>query len=288
MAKTRRLIKDNLRLVDAVVEITDARIPESSRNPEIPSLTRGKKRLIVLNKCDIADDRITGEWADYYKKNGLYAIAADCRSGGGLKSFVPTVKAMLSDELERFKAKGMNGRALRLMVVGIPNVGKSSLINRLSRAARVKVEDRPGVTRGLQWVKIDREFELLDMPGVLWPKFDDKRAGELLAFTGAVKDNVTDKEYLACRLIGFFKENYPERLTERYKISLDEIEYDDTLLTDVGESYEILKRIGKARGFLISGGEIDTERAAITVTDEFRAGRLGRISFERPHEGSLI
>lgn len=282
MAKTRRLIKSNLKLVDAVVEITDARIPSASRNPEMDSLTAGKPRMILLNKCDMADSAVTAKWIEHYSRSGVFALAVDCKSGQGLNKFLPTLKTMLKDRLDMLKSKGMSGRMIRIMVVGIPNAGKSSFINRLSRAARAKVEDRPGVTRGAQWVTIDKSAELLDMPGVLWPKFEDKRVGELLAFTGAVKDNVTDKEYLACRLLQFFKANYPERLCERYKISLDDITTDDMIMSDALEGYEILSRIGKARGFLISGGEIDTERAAITVTDEFRAGKLGRVSFERP------
>ena len=273
MAKTRRMITANLKMVDAVVEITDARIPQSSRNPDLNNLISGKPRVILLNKCDEADDKTTEKWLNYYKSQGIYAMAADCRSGKGLKNFVPMIKEVLKDLLERRKAKGIIGAPLHLMIVGIPNVGKSSFINRMAKSKKTKVEDRPGVTREKQWVKIDEEIELLDMPGVLWPKFEDKLVGEKLAFTGAVKDDILDIELLASRLLSFLCENsYKDKVISRYNIEI----------SDEDEGYEILEKVGRKRGMLISGGEVNTERAAITVLDEFRSGKHEKITLEEP------
>ena len=273
MTKTGRVIEKCLPLVDAVVEITDARIPMSSKNPNLARMIAGKPRLVILNKCDAADPEATSKWLDWYKKQGIRAIAADCRTGKGLKSVIPEVKILLADQIKKFEAKGMKGRILHLMVVGVPNVGKSSFINKMAGQNKAKVEDRPGVTREKQWVKLDSDVELLDMPGVLWPKFEDMSVGEKLAFTGAVKDDVVDIEALACRLLAMLAEKYPERLKERYKlISLE------------GDGWELLQAVGRKRGMLISGGEVNTERAAITVLDEFRSGKLGRITLELPSE----
>ncbi len=272
MAKTRRLIKECLPLVDAVVEITDARIPQSSRNPELNKLIENKPRIVLLNKCDTADDNVTSMWLDYYKKQGIAALATDCRSGKGVRSFIPLVKTVLSPLLEKRKLKGMAGRPLHIMIVGIPNVGKSSFINRMANSRRTKVEDRPGVTRNKQWVNLDKDVELLDMPGVLWPKFEDKLVGERLAFTGAVKDDVIDLEALTARLLRHLNKYYRTTLVARYEI--------DAL--DEDEGFELLGKIGKKRGMLISGGEVNIERAAITVLDEFRSGKLGKITLELP------
>ena len=272
MTKTKRMIKASLPLVDAVVEILDARVPESSRNPDLQSLIEGKPRIIILNKCDTADDASTQKWISWYRNQGILAIAADCRSGKGLNKFIPAVKQVLADLIQKYESKGMKGRVLHLMVVGIPNVGKSSFINRLAGQKKAKVEDRPGVTRTKQWVKLSEDIELLDMPGVLWPKFEDMSVGEKLAFTGAVKDDVVDIETLACRLLCVLNSLYKNELTTRYKIETVEDE----------DGYELLKKVGKARGMLVSGGEINTERAAITVLDEFRGGKLGRITLELP------
>lgn len=272
MTKTKRMIKASLPLVDAVVEIIDARIPESSKNPDLQSLIEGKPRIVILNKCDTADEKVTSMWLSRYQKQGVAAIAADCRSGKGLNKFVPTVRNVLAGLIEKYEAKGMKGRVLHLMVVGIPNVGKSSFINRLAGQKKAKVEDRPGVTRTKQWVKLSDDIELLDMPGVLWPKFEDMSVGEKLAFTGAVKDDVVDVEALACRLLECLRDTYREELTVRYKIEISE--------NDGG--YDLLQKVGKARGMLVSGGEISTERAAITVLDEYRSGKLGRITLELP------
>jgi len=272
MTKTKRMIKASLPLVDAVVEILDARVPESSRNPDLQSLIEGKPRIVILNKCDTADEGLTQRWIAWYRKQGVTAIPADCRSGKGLNKFIPTVKQVLADLISKYEAKGMKGRVLHLMVVGIPNVGKSSFINRLAGQKKAKVEDRPGVTRTKQWVKLSEDIELLDMPGVLWPKFEDMSVGEKLAFTGAVKDDVVDIETLACRLLCVLNSSYKNDLETRYKIQTEDDE----------DGYELLKKVGKARGMLVSGGEINTERAAITVLDEFRGGKLGRITLEIP------
>ncbi len=282
MAKTRRIMTKSLGLVDAVVEIIDARIPFSSRNPEMDRLVGKKPRLIILNKSDAADEAVTARWLDFFKRRGVSAIAADCKSGRGVNRFIPALKELLKDKIDKWQSSGMVGRPIRIMIVGIPNVGKSSFINRLSGKRSAKVEDRPGVTRGKQWVSLSQGLELLDMPGVLWPKFDDKQVGENLAFTGAIKDNIMDIEYLACRLLQLLYNDYSDRIMERYGIELDGIEQDLNSLSDLSEGFEILNRIGKKRGFLISGGEVNTERAAITVVDEFRSGKLGRISLEKP------
>lgn len=286
MAKTRRIMQSNLKLVDVVVEITDARIPYSSRNPEMDRLVGSKPRLLLLNKADSADEAVTSQWIDYYKKKGITAVATDCRSGKNINKFKSALKELMAEQVKTWEAKGMHGRPIRMMIVGIPNVGKSSFINRLAGSKRAKVEDRPGVTRGKQWVTLDDNTELLDMPGVLWPKFEDKTVGERLAFTGAVNDNILDTEYLACRLLELLCEEYPEMLVGRYNISLEDLPENDDMTAGCLKGFELLERIGRKRGFLISGGEINTERAAAAVLDEFRAGKLGRISLERP-QGSV-
>lgn len=269
MTKTRRLIEADLKMVDAVVEITDARIPESSRNPILDELVRDKPRIMILNKCDYADERATALWRTYYEKMGMSVMVCDCRSGKGINKFVPAVKSLLSELIERRKARGMIGKALRLMVVGIPNVGKSSFINRMANSKKTKVGDRPGVTRGKQWVTIDKDIELLDMPGILWPKFDDQMAAQKLAFTGAIKDDVMDAEALARALGELLWRDYPELIKARYKISGDG---------------DVLCEIAKARGMLVSGGEPDTERAAAALLDEYRGGKIGRITLETPQK----
>ena len=272
MAKTRRLIKESLNLVDGVVEIVDARIPHSSSNPELDSIIKNKPRIVLLNKCDVADSNATKLWLDYYTSKGMYALPVDCRTGKGLNKFIPTVKKALSKVIERNNAKGMAGKALRLMVVGIPNTGKSSFINRMAGSSKAKVADKAGVTRQQQWFAVGDGIELLDTPGVLWPKFDDPEVGDRLAFTGAVKDEVTDIETLSCRLLEVLAKTRPGAILQRYK--LDSI--------DGLQGWEILELIGKKRGFLIKGGEIDYERTAVMLCDEFRGGRLGEITLELP------
>ena len=282
MAKTRRIMQSNLKLVDVVVEIIDARIPSSSRNPEMDRLVGGKPRVVLLNKADSADETVTSMWIDYYKRKGIAALATDCRSGKNVNKFHSLLREIMADDIAVWEAKGMKGRPVRAMIVGIPNVGKSSFINRIAGSKRAKVEDRPGVTRGKQWINLDGDLELLDMPGVLWPKFEDKLVGERLAFTGAVKDDIMDLEYLACRLLEFLNVTYPDAVPERYGIRTDDIPPNDEDTIGCVQGFEMLERIGRKRGFLISGGEINTERAAITVLDEFRSGKLGRITLERP------
>lgn len=247
-------------------------------------LVGGKPRLILLNKADSADETVTSMWIDYFKRSGVTALATDCRSGKNVSKFHSLLNEMMADKIAEWDAKGMKGRPIRIMIVGIPNVGKSSFINRLAGSKRTKVEDRPGVTRGKQWVNLDGNLELLDMPGVLWPKFEEKIVGERLAFTGAVKDDIMDMEYLACRFLEFLNENYPQLITNRYGVTTDDIPSNDDETMGCVQGYEILERIGRKRGFLISGGEINTERAAITVLDEFRSGTIGKISLEKPND----
>ncbi len=274
MTKTKRQIQASLKLVDAVAEILDARIPLSSKNPDLQKLIQNKPKVVLLNKCDMANQTATSRWIDYYASQGITAIAVDCKSGKGLNKFAPAVNNVLSERRERLKAKGMVNPMLRIMIVGIPNVGKSSFINRVAKQNRAKVEDRPGVTRGNQWYSIAKNIEMLDTPGVLWPKFDDKIVGERLAFTGAVKDQILDTELLAVRLLDFLRSLKPADFIARFK--LEDIDL------DASDSYELLNVIGKKRGMLISGGEINTERAAIMLLDEFRSGKLGRITLEMP------
>lgn len=274
MTKTKRQIQSSLKLVDAVAEIIDARIPVSSRNPDLAKLVQNKPRVILLNKCDMANQTATKMWIDYFKKQNLVAIPVDCKSGRGLDKFAPAVNTVISHKIARLKEKGMVNPTIRIMIVGIPNVGKSSFINKMVKKNRAKVEDRPGVTRGNQWYTIAKNLEMLDTPGVLWPKFDDKTVGEHLAFTGAVKDQILDIELLAVRLLDFIKELKPADFITRFKLENEDIENID--------SYELLKMIGKKRGMLVSGGEIDTERAAIMLLDEFRSAKLGRITVEMP------
>lgn len=274
MTKTKRQIQTSLKLVDSVAEILDARIPLSSKNPDLQKLIQNKPKVVLLNKCDMANQTATSIWIDYYASQGITAIAVDCKSGKGLNKFAPAVNNVLSERRERLKAKGMVNPMLRIMIVGIPNVGKSSFINRVAKQNRAKVEDRPGVTRGNQWYSIAKNIEMLDTPGVLWPKFDDKIVGERLAFTGAVKDQILDTELLAVRLLDFLRSLKPADFIARFK--LEDIDLDAI------DSYELLNVIGKKRGMLISGGEINTERAAIMLLDEFRSGKLGRITLEMP------
>ncbi len=274
MAKTRRKIGESLSLVDAAVEILDARTPLSSRNPELNDILKNKPSIILLNKCDVADSEITNEWIAYFKKMGITAVAVDCKSGTGLKNFATAVKNLLSKKIEAAKQKGIN-KAIRLMVVGIPNVGKSSFINRLGDK-HAKVEDRPGVTRGNQWFSTKDNFLLLDTPGVLWPKFEDEEVAIRLAMTGAVKDSLLDIEFIAVKLIEFLVLNpkYKALLENRYKVEIHE---------DYEDSYDILCNIGAKRGMKARGGDTDTERAAIMLIDEFRGGKIGNITLERPN-----
>ncbi len=273
MAKTRRMISDNLKNVDIVIEILDARIPYSSRNPEIKRLTEGKPTLLLLNKSSLADPNQNKRWQKQYTEENTVCILTDCVTGEGLKSLAPAIREILADKLKRYEDKGMN-RRVRAMVLGIPNVGKSSLINRICGNKKTKVENRPGVTLDKQWVATNIGVDLLDMPGILWPKFEERRVGENLALTGAIRDGVLDIETLATVLCKRLRLLYPEELSARYKLG-DMANYKD--FTD----YELFEAIGRKRGFLISGGEVNTERTAITLLDEFRGAKIGRITLDR-------
>ncbi len=270
MTKTRRMISENLKMVDAVCEVLDARIPISSRNYDIFELSKAKPRLIVLNRVDLADAEKTKEWAAYYRNLEYSVLETNSKSGSGVSAFSSAIKQLLSEKLESYRQKGQAGRTIRIMICGVPNVGKSSFINRISGRNIAKAEDRPGVTREKQWIRAGDGIELLDTPGMLWPKFDDKRTALNLAFTGAIKDEILDIESLASLFLEVLSERYAKNLDARYKIKSSSDE----------PGYEILERAGKARGFLISGGEINTERMAKTLFDEFRSGELGRITLE--------
>lgn len=276
MAKTRRLISENLKNVDAVIELLDARIPYSSQNPEIRRLCASKPSIILLNKASLADPAVTRAFSAHYSNENTVCIETDCISGSGLSRIAPAIRQLCGDKLARYEDKGMVGRSLKAMVVGIPNVGKSSLINKISGNKKAKVENRPGVTLNKQWVGTDIGIMLLDMPGVLWPKFEDETVGENLAITGAIKDDILDVESIAMALCTRLRRHYPEALAARYKLS--EVPSEDEL-----DSYDLLQLIGRKRGFCISGGEIDTERTANMLLDEFRAGKIGRISLDIPN-----
>lgn len=271
MAKTRRLIKECLPQVDAVTEVLDARVPESSRNPELSELIGDKPRIILLNKCDVADPNATNRWVEYYKQSCAAVLPVDCKSGKGLNRFAPLMREVLKEKIEKNEARGMGGKALRIMVVGIPNTGKSSFINKMAGRNRAEVADKAGVTRHNRWFVIGNGIELLDTPGVLWPKFDDPKVGDKLAFIGSVKDTVVDTETLAVRLLEIMKTEYANRLTERYGI---------TNFADA-EAWEVLEMIGKRRGMIIKGGEVDYTRASVMLLDEYRGGKLGKITLDR-------
>lgn len=273
MTKTRRQIEADLKQVDAVCEIVDARIPVSSRNPDIDSICGAKPRIIVLNRMDLADPEATKKWVSYFRKKGMAVLATDCKSKRGIADFTPAARTACAEKLQRDAARGMN-RPLRVMVVGIPNVGKSTLINQISGRKGAKAENRPGVTRGKQWVTVDSGLQLLDTPGILWPKFEDPEVGMMLAYTGAVKEGVIDLEELACRLLELLHKYYPQTLLERYKLEAE----------SGTPGYELLEMAGRKRGFLLSGGEIHTERMAKVLMDEFRSGKLGKFTLEMPEE----
>ncbi len=273
MTKTRRQIEADLKQVDAVCEIVDARIPMSSRNPDIDTICGNKPRIIVLNRMDLADPAATKRWMSFFKSKGIAAIATDCKTRRGIADFTPAARVACAEKLERDAARGMN-RPLRVMVVGIPNVGKSTLINQISGRKGAKAENRPGVTRGKQWVTVDSGLQLLDTPGILWPKFEDPEVGMMLAYTGAVKEGVIDMEELACRLMELLHKYYPQTLVDRYKVEAPE----------GTAGWELLEMAGRKRGFLLARGEINTERMAKVLVDEFRSGKLGKFTLEMPEE----
>ena len=273
MTKTRRQIEADLKQVDAVCEIVDARIPVSSRNPDIDSICGTKPRVIVLNRIDLADPNATQKWSAYFKKKGMTVVCTDCKSRKGIADFTPSVRQACHEKLERDAARGMN-RPVRLMVVGIPNVGKSTLINQVSGRKGAKAENRPGVTRGKQWVTVDSGLQLLDTPGILWPKFEDPEVGMMLAYTGAVKEDVIDIEELASRLMELLLKFYPQTLAERYKVEAE----------PGTPGWELLEMAGRKRGFLMARAEVNTERMAKVLLDEFRGGKLGKFTLEMPEE----
>jgi ribosome biogenesis GTPase A len=274
MAKTRREISENLKNVDFVIELLDARIPRSSENPEIARICGDKPRLRLLSRLSLADPKCTKEWKAYFAEKGETCIFYDCITGEGLGEIMPAARTLLADKIARYREKGMGGRKLKAMIVGIPNVGKSSIINKLSGTKSAKVENRPGVTRQKQWIPTNAGFDLLDTPGVLWPKFDDPKIGENLAVTGAIKDDILDIETIAAILVGRLRELYPDKLTARYKLKEGSLDEEFT-------NFDVLEKIGRARGFLVSGGDIDTERTAKILLEEFRNGKIGRMTLDR-------
>lgn len=278
MTKTRRQMQENLKNIDLVCEVVDARIPQVSRNPDMDELAAGKPRMIILNRIDLADPALTRRWAQYFRAKGWAVVETDSKQGAGTARFAPAAREVLAEQIAKWNEKGQVGRAVRVMVVGIPNVGKSTFINRILGRKSAKAADKPGVTRGSQWFRVDSGIDLLDTPGILWPKFDDERVGILLACTGAVKDDILDVETLACKLMELLALHAPESITARYKLDLAAAEDSDFL------GYTLLEQAGRRRGFLISGGEIDTERMARILLDEFRGGVLGRITLEAPED----
>ncbi|HJC42812.1 MAG TPA: ribosome biogenesis GTPase YlqF [Candidatus Mediterraneibacter gallistercoris] len=270
MTKARRMMQENIKLIDLIIELVDARVPLSSRNPDIDELGRGKARLILLNKADLAEDRLNDEWVAYFKEKGYSAVKVNSRKGGGIKSIQSVIQEACKEKTERDRKRGILNRPVRAMVVGIPNVGKSTFINALAGKACAKTGNKPGVTKGKQWIRLNKSVELLDTPGILWPKFEDQEVGLKLAFIGSIKDEILQTEELAAELVKFLKEYYPGVLEEKYGIP------------EVQDTYKCLADIAKSRHCLVRGSELDTEKAASILLDDFRGGRLGRITLERP------
>ena len=274
MTKAQRMIEENLKLVDAVCEILDARIPRSSRNPDIDRLAGDKPRLVILNRCDLADPAVTARWRKYFESQGLAILETDARSGKGVNGFAPAVRRLLADKIKEYEAKGQVGRPLRVMILGIPNVGKSTFINKVAGRKAAIAGDKPGVTRGKQWINIDAGLDLLDTPGILWPRFDSQEVGEMLAITNAIKADVLDKETLAANFMLRLRQMYPQAIVDRYKFQPD----------PEMNGFELLEQAAKKRGFLVSRGEYDIERMANTLLGEYHDGKLGRLSLEAPDE----
>lgn len=272
MVKTKRQIEESLKLIDVVIELLDARIPISSKNPDIDGLIKTKPKVVLLNKCTLADDKATKEWINYFKKNNINSLDIDSVSGKNINKVYSLLKETVKEKFERKAAKGIVGRPIRAMVVGIPNVGKSSFINKISNKSSAKTGDKPGVTRSKQWIKVNKDFELLDTPGILWPKFEDEKVALHLAYTKSIKEEIIDIEELAVKFIDEAKTRFPKALEERYKIEIDE------------SSYETLKNIGRKRGCIISGGEVDTLRAANILFEDYRSGKLGKLTIELPQD----
>ena len=282
MAKTKREITEDLKLIDVVVELLDSRIPISSQNPDIAKLLKGKKKIIVLNKTDMADDTQNKAWKSYFNKNGQVCILTDSNLGKGINDVTKAIEEIMKDELEKFAEKGRTGRKIKAMILGIPNVGKSSFINRIVKTNRLEVGNKPGVTKKKQWISINDKINLLDTPGVLWPKFEDEKVALNLAYTGTIKDDVLEQTEIAYNLLKFLLENYRQNVLDRYKMSSEYLE--KTLSQDQPKNfniYEIMQEIGKKRGAIISGGNVDDEKTAKIILDDFRSGRLGRITIER-------
>ena len=285
MTKAKRAMKEDIKLIDLVIELVDARVPFSSRNPDIDELAAGKARMVLLNKADLADERKNEQWTSWFKAQGFHVVKINARTGMGLKQITPLVQEACREKIERDRRRGIKNRPVRAMVVGVPNVGKSTFINKVARKKSAKAGDRPGVTRGKQWVNVDSALDLLDTPGILWPKFEDPHTGMVLAFTGAVKDEIMDVETLGCHLMAYLGEHYPQVLTQSYK--LPEVPARQEEENDIAYGYRLLEAGAAKRGMRISGGELDTERMARVLLDEYRAGKLGRFTLETP-EGTSI
>lgn len=272
MTKAKRMMQENIKLIDLVIELVDARIPLSSRNPDIDELGKNKARLVLLNKADLAEDKWNDAWAEYFKKKGFSVVKVNSRKGGGIKSIQGVIREACAEKIERDRKRGILNRPVRAMVVGIPNVGKSTFINALAGKACAKTGNRPGVTKGKQWIRLNKQVELLDTPGILWPKFEDQEVGLKLAFIGSIKDEVLQTEELAAELIHFLRTAYPEVLADKYDIEMDE------------DDYVVLNHIAKSRNCIVRGNELDTEKAALLLLDDFRNGKLGRLTLEYPQE----
>lgn len=272
MTKAKRMMQENIKLIDLVIELVDARIPLSSRNPDIDELGKNKARLVLLNKADLAEDKWNDAWAEYFKKKGFSVVKVNSRKGGWIKSIQGVIREACAEKIERDRKRGILNRPVRAMVVGIPNVGKSTFINALAGKACAKTGNKPGVTKGKQWIRLNKQVELLDTPGILWPKFEDQEVGLKLAFIGSIKDEVLQTEELAAELIHFLRTAYPEVLADKYDIEMDE------------DDYVVLNRIAKSRNCIVRGNELDTEKAALLLLDDFRNGKLGRLTLEYPQE----
>lgn len=272
MTKAKRMMQENIKLIDLVIELVDARIPLSSRNPDIDELGKNKARLVLLNKADLAEDKWNDAWEEYFKKKGFSVVKVNSRKGGGIKSIQGVIREACAEKIERDRKRGILNRPVRAMVVGIPNVGKSTFINALAGKACAKTGNKPGVTKGKQWIRLNKQVELLDTPGILWPKFEDQEVGLKLAFIGSIKDEVLQTEELAAELIHFLRTAYPEVLADKYDIEMDE------------DDYVVLNRIAKSRNCIVRGNELDTEKAALLLLDDFRNGKLGRLTLEYPQE----
>lgn len=270
MTKAKRMMQENIKLIDLVIELVDARVPLSSRNPDIDELGKNKARLVLLNKSDLAEEKWNDAWAEYFKNKGFSVVKVNSRKGGGIKSIQSVIREACAEKIERDRKRGILNRPVRAMVVGIPNVGKSTFINALAGKACAKTGNKPGVTKGKQWIRLNKQVELLDTPGILWPKFEDQEVGRKLAFIGSIKDEVLQTEELAAELIRFLKGAYPTVLPDKYAIEMDE------------DEYVVLERIAKSRNCVVRGNELDTEKAALLLLDDFRGGKLGRLTLEYP------